>query len=128
MQHAEQATVTQQTAATQQTGKVSSQATNSCVSQLSNDQRQHESSPGPLDNTTSTTSKQRFKLDNPNRFTGDKNSIPIEQWLTQMEGKMTEDKELMDTPKRRIVYVLNRLDGRAFKHVEPCAKKNASKP
>ena len=41
---------------------------------------------------------------------------------------MTEDEELIDTTKRRIVYVLNCLDGRAFKHVKPRARKNASKP
>ena len=132
MQHTEQATLTQHTeqaTATQHTGRASSLATDLRVSQATNKQRQHKSSPGPSDNAiTSTASKRHFKLDNPNRFTGEKNSIPIEQWLTQMEGKMTEDEELMDTPRRHIVYVLNRLDGRAFKHMEPRARKNASKP
>ena len=104
-------------------------AANPRVDQVVNNGIQHQSSLGPSDNaTTSTASKRRFKLDNLNRFTGERDSIPIEQWLTQMEGKITEDEELIDTPRRRIVYVLNCLDGRAFKHVEPRARKNASKP
>ena len=123
MQHTEQATPIQQTSG------ASLLPTDPRVSQMANEQRQHESSPGLSDNaTTSTASKRRFKLDNPDRFTGEKDSVPIEQWLTQMEGKITEDEELIDTPTRRIVYVLNRLDGRAFKHVEPRTRKNVSRP
>ena len=45
-----------------------------------------------------------------------------------MYGKMTADKDLMDTPKRRMVYVMNRVGGTAFSHLEPHAQRNATRP
>ena len=41
---------------------------------------------------------------------------------------MTADEDLLDTPKHRMVYVMNRVGGMAFSHLEPRARKNATKP
>ena len=42
-----------------------------------------------------------------------------------MRGKMAADKDLYDTPARRMVYVMNRVGGDAFGHLEPRARANA---
>ena len=41
---------------------------------------------------------------------------------------MTADEDLLDTPKRRMVYVINCVGGTAFSHLEPRAQRNATKP
>ena len=50
-----------------------------------------------------------------------------------MKKKMKVDKDLMDTPWRRMAYVMSRVSGTAFSHLEPRAgeqhgQKNGPRP
>ena len=77
--------------------------------------------------------KRRFKLQDPPIFTGRRDGMPVVEWLVKMKGKMTVDKDLMDTPWRRMMYVMSRVGGTAFGHLEPCdqeqhAQKNRPRP
>ena len=45
-----------------------------------------------------------------------------------MKGKIKADSDIMDTPDRRMTYVMNRVAGTAFNHLEPRARDNAAKP
>lgn len=91
------------------------------------DNEKHEVSPGPSTNSISAR-KHRLKLQDPPVFTDGKDGLPVEHWLVKMDGKMTADEDLMDTPKRRMVYVMKRVGGTAFDHLEPRARKNATRP
>ena len=92
----------------------------------------HEPSPGPSTNLTNSantsTKKRRLKLQDPDKFTNGKDGDPVEYWLSQMRGKMAADDDLYDTPARRMVYVMNRVGGDAFGHLEPRAQPNAPRP
>ena len=74
------------------------------------------------------TSKRRFKLQDPPVFTGGKDGMPVVEWLAKMKGKMTVDDDLMDTPWRRMAYVMSRVGGTAFGHLEPRARENGPRP
>ena len=39
---------------------------------------------------------------------------------------MTADQDLMNTSKKRMVYVMNRVDGKVFSHLKPRAQKNVT--
>ena len=98
------------------------------VNHVANKKKQHKPSSGPSA-TTSTTAKPRcLKLQNSPKLTDRKNDISVEHWLAKIEDKMTADQDLMDTSIKRIIYVMNRIDGKAFSHPEPRAWKNASNP
>ena len=76
--------------------------------------------------------KRQFKLENPPIFTGRKDGMPVVEWLAKMKKKMKVDEDLMDTPWRRMAYVMSRVGGTAFGHLEPCtreqyARKNGPK-
>ena len=45
-----------------------------------------------------------------------------------MKGKMRVDENLMDTPWRRMAYVMSRVGGTAFGHLEPRTRENRSRP
>ena len=45
-----------------------------------------------------------------------------------MKGKMKVDEDLMDTPWRRMAYVMNRVGGTAFGHLEPQAREHGPRP
>ena len=64
------------------------------------------------------TSKRRFKLQDPPIFTGRKDGMPVVEWLAKMKRKMKVDEDLMDTPWRRMAYVMSRVGGTAFSHLE----------
>ena len=66
-----------------------------------------------------------MKLQDPDKFTNGKDGDPVEYWLAQMRGKMAADEDLYDTPARCMVYVMNRVGGDAFGHLEPRARANA---
>ena len=67
-----------------------------------------------------------MKLQNPPEFTDRKSDISVEHWLAKIEDKMTADQDLMTTSKKRIIYVINCVGGKAFSHLEPRAQKNAT--
>ena len=69
-----------------------------------------------------------LKLADPPIFTDGKDGVPVEHWLAKMDGKMTADEDLLDTPKCCMVYVMNRVGGTAFSYLEPRAQRNATKP
>ena len=74
------------------------------------------------------TSKRRFKLQDPPVFTGEKDGMPVVEWLAKMKGKMTVDDDLMDTLWRCMAYVMSRVGGTAFGHLEPRARENGPRP
>ena len=88
----------------------------------------HGASPGPLTSSVNTSTKRRLKLADPPIFTDAKDDVPVEHWLAKIDGKMTADEDLLDTPKHRMVYVMNCVGGTAFSHLEPRARRNATKP
>ena len=89
----------------------------------------HEPSPGPSTSLVNTsTTKRRFKLQDPPVFTDGKEGLPVEYWLAKMKAKMKADGNLMDTPERRMAYVINRVEGMAFGHLEPRTRDNATEP
>ena len=88
----------------------------------------HEPSLGSSTSSVNISTKRRLKLADPPIFTDGKDGVPVEHWLAKIDGKMTADEDLLDTPKRRMVYVMNRVGGMAFSHLEPRAQKNAIKP
>ena len=90
----------------------------------------HEPSPGPSATSanTSTPTKRHFKLQDPPVFTDGKKGLPVEYWLAKMKAKMKADGDLMDTPERRMAYVINRVEGMAFGHLEPRSRDNAIEP
>ena len=45
-----------------------------------------------------------------------------------MDGKMKVDGNLIDTSERRMFYVMNHVSSKAFSHLEPRARKNATNP
>ena len=99
------------------------------ASYVANKQHKHKASLGLSTDLTSTNAKkQRLKLQDLLIFTDEKNSVSIKHWLAKIDGKMTVNKNLMNTPKKRIIYVINRMNGTAFSHLEPRAWKNATKP
>ena len=72
----------------------------------------------------SLESKHWFKLQDPPIFIDGKNSLPFVKWLAKMKKKMKVDKHLIDTLWRCIAYVMSRVSGTAFSHLEPHAWKN----
>ena len=74
------------------------------------------------------TSKCCFKLQDPPIFTGGKDGMPFVEWLAKMKGKMIVDNDLIDTPWRRMAYVMNCVGGTAFGHLEPRAREHGSRP
>ena len=76
----------------------------------------------------SSGSKHRFKLQDPPIFAGGRNSVPFVEWLAKMRGKMKVDENLIDTPWRRMAYVMSRVGSTAFSHLEPRAQKNRTGP
>ena len=88
----------------------------------------HEPSPGPSTSLVNTSTKRRFKLQDPPVFTDGKEGLPVEYWLAKMKAKMKADGDLMDTPERRMAYVMNRVEGMAFGHLEPHTQDNATEP
>ena len=83
---------------------------------------------GNKENRSTFTSKRCFKLQDPSVFTGGKDGMPVVEWLAKMKGKMTVDDNLMDTPWRRMAYVMSRVGGTAFGHLEPRARENGPRP
>ena len=83
---------------------------------------------GNHENGSTFTSKRRFKLQDPPVFTGGKDGMPVVEWLAKMKGKMMVDDDLMDTPWRRMAYVMSRVGGTAFGHLEPRARENGPRP
>ena len=67
------------------------------------------------------TSKCCFKLQDLPVFTGGKDGMPIIEWLAKMKRKIKVDEDLIDTPWRRMAYVMSQVSGTAFGHLEPCA-------
>lgn len=92
-----------------------------------NERPEQEVSPAPSTDST-RVGKRRLKLQDPPVLTDGKDSVPVEHWLAKMDGKMTANDDLYDTPARRMVYVMNCVGGTAFSHVEPRSGKNATKP
>ena len=72
--------------------------------------------------------KRRFKLENLPVFTGGRDGLPFVEWLAKMKGKMKVDKNLMDTPWRRMAYVMSCVGGTTFSHLEPRVRKNRTRP
>ena len=68
------------------------------------------------------TSKRRFKLQDSSVFIGGKDGMLVIEWLAKMKGKMKVDENLMDTLWRRMAYIMSRVSGTAFGHLEPCAR------
>ena len=82
---------------------------------------------GNNENGSTFTSKHCFKLQDPPIFNG-KDGMQVVEWLAKMKRKMKVDENLMDTPWRRMAYVLNRVGGTAFGHLEPRAREHGPKP
>ena len=72
--------------------------------------------------------KRRFKLQDPPVFTAEKDGMPVVEWLAKMKGKMKVENDIMDTPWRRMAYVMSCVGGTAFSHLEPHAWENGSRP
>ena len=72
--------------------------------------------------------KRRFKLQDPLIFTGGRDGLPFVEWLAKMKGKMKVDEDLVDTQWRRMAYVMSRVGGTAFGHLEPRAWENRPRP
>ena len=86
-------------------------------------QRQVIVSPhGNHEDGSTFTSKRCFKLQDLPVFTGGKDNMPVIEWLAKIKGKMSVDEDLMDTPWRRMAYVINHVGGTAFGHLEPRAR------
>ncbi|MCJ1470629.1 hypothetical protein MMC07_009275, partial [Pseudocyphellaria aurata] len=60
----------------------------------------------------------RPKLENPDKLTDGVNP-EWTQWKVQMEGKMRQDADYYGTPEARKDFVMSRVAGKAFKHLEP---------
>ena len=73
---------------------------------------------------TAYAKKPQLKLENPPEFTGRKDGMPVEEWLVKMKGKMEIDDDIINTPWRCMAYVMSRVGGIAFSHLEPRAQKN----
>ena len=69
-----------------------------------------------------------MKLQDPEVFSNGKSGDLVEYWLAKMRGKMAANDNLYNTLERRIVYVMNRISGDAFGHLEPRARANMAKP
>ena len=92
-------------------------------------QRQVIVSPrGNHEDKSTFTSKCCFKLQDLPVFTGGKDGMPVVEWLAKMKRKMTVDDDLMDTPWRRMAYVMSRVGGTAFSHLEPRAREHGPRP
>ena len=50
-----------------------------------------------------------------------KSDVFVEHWLAKIESKMTADQDLINTSRKRIVYVINYVGGKAFSHLKPRA-------
>ena len=81
----------------------------------------YEPSPGPSTSSVNTSTKRCLKLADPLIFTDGKDSVPVEHWLAKMDRKMIADKNLIDTPKQCMVYVMNWVGRTTFSHLEPRA-------
>ena len=53
--------------------------------------------------------------------------MPVVEWLAKMKEKMKVEEDLIDTPWRRMAYVMNRVGGTAFSHLEPRAREHGLK-
>ena len=76
----------------------------------------------------SLDSKHRFKFQDPPIFTSGKDGLLFVEWLAKMKKKIKVDEDLIDTPWRRMAYVMSRVGGIAFSHLEPRAQKNRTRP
>ena len=76
----------------------------------------------------SSDSKHRFKLQDPPIFTGGRDGLPFVEWLAKMKEKMKIDNDIIDTPWRRMAYVMSRVSGTAFSHLEPRAREHGPRP
>ena len=54
--------------------------------------------------------------------------MPVLEWLAKMKEKMTVDDDLMDTLWHCMAYVMSRVGGTAFGHLELRAQKNGPRP
>ena len=54
--------------------------------------------------------------------------MPFVEWLAKMKGKMKVDENLIDTPWRRMAYVMSRVSGTVFRHLEPRAREHGPRP
>ncbi|MCJ1428754.1 hypothetical protein MMC29_006665, partial [Sticta canariensis] len=89
----------------------------------------HEPSPGPSNGTVSSSTKKRHaKLQDPLVFTNGKHNMPVEHLLVKMRRKMSANSDLYDTLELHMVYVMNRVEGMAFSHLEPRSQDNATNP
>ena len=88
----------------------------------------HKPSPGLSTSSVNTSTKRRFKLQNPSVFTNGKEKLPVKYWLAKMKAKMKANGNLMDTLKQRMAYVMNCVEGMAFGHLKPRSRDNATKP
>ena len=92
-------------------------------------QRQVIVSPhGNHEDRSTFTSKRRFKLQDLPVFTGGRDGLPFVEWLAKMKRKMKVDEDLMDTQWRRMAYVMSRVGGTAFGHLEPPAREHGPQP
>ena len=54
--------------------------------------------------------------------------MPVVEWLAKMKGKMKVDEDLIDTPWRRMAYVMSCVDGTAFSHLDSRAHEHGPRP
>ena len=54
--------------------------------------------------------------------------MPVVEWLAKMKGKMKVDEDFIDTLWRCMAYVMSRVGGTAFSHLEPRAREHGPKP
>lgn len=63
--------------------------------------------------------KHCFKLAELTIFTDSKDGVPDKHWLAKIDKKITANKNLMNTLKSCMVYVINCMSGMAFSYLEP---------
>ena len=92
---------------------------------MANKNKQHKPSLKPSATTSTTAKLHHLKLQDLPKLTDRKNDVPVEHWLAKIEGKMTADQNLMDTPIKHMVYVINCIGDKAFSHLKSRAQKSA---
>ena len=80
--------------------------------------------PWVIVNPAISSEKRWFKLQNPPISAGGRDDLPFVEWLAKMKRKMEIDNDIIDMPRRAMAYVMNRVGGMAFGHLEPRAWEN----
>ena len=65
--------------------------------------------------------KYQLNLQDPLIFTNRRDGLPIVEWLAKTKGKMSIDKDFMNTPWHCMTHVISCVGGTAFGYLEPCA-------